>query len=115
MTLCHRLAELGVYHSDGPGRPRLYGSYEEALVAKRHLARRAQAERRARIREARQNGEDSPIFARGRKPLYTTKLEAMEAKRQQDKLASQCYKDRLQMALEELRQRLIESGTVVDQ
>ena len=109
MTLCQRLAELGVYHSDGPGRPRLYGSYEEALVAKRHLARRAQAERRARIREARQNGEDSPIFARGRKPLYTTKLEAMEAKRQQDKQASQRFKERVGMALEELRQRLLEN------
>ena len=107
MTLCQRLAELGVYHSDGPGRPRLSGSYEEALVAKRHLARRAQAERRARIREARQNGEDSPIFARGRKPLYTTRLEAMEAKRQQDKQASQRFTERVEMALEELRQRLL--------
>ena len=106
MTLCQRLAELGVYHSDGPGRPSLYHSYEEALVAKRHMARNAQQERRAKIRKARLRGEDSPIFARGRKPLHTM-LEAMEAKRQQDKLASQRYKERLQMALEELRQRLL--------
>ena len=80
MTLCQRLAELGVYHSDGPGKPSLYHSYEEALVAKRHMARRAQQERRAKIREARLRGEDSPIFTRGRKPLYMTRLEAMEAK-----------------------------------
>ena len=109
MTLCQRLAELGVYHSDGPGRLRLYGSYEEALVAKRHLARRAQAERRARIRGASQNGEDSQIFARGRKPLYTTKLEALEAKRQQGKQANQRFKERVEMALEELRQRLLDN------
>jgi hypothetical protein len=110
MALCQRLAELGVYHSDGPGRPSLYHSYEEALVAKRHMARRAQQERRAKIKEARLRGEDSPIFTRGRKPLYTTKLEAMEAKRQQDKLASQRYKERLELALEELRQRLLENN-----
>ena len=107
MTLCQRLTELGVYHSDGPGRPSLYHSYEEALVAKRHMARKAQCERRARIRDALLRGEDLPIFKRGRKPLYATKLEALEAKRQQDKLASQRYKERLQMALEELRQRLL--------
>jgi hypothetical protein len=111
MTLCQRLAELGVYHSDGPGRPSLYDSYEEALVAKRHMARKAQNERRARIRDARLRGEDLPIFARGRKPLYATKLEALEAKRQQDKLASQRYKERLQMALKELTQRLLEKQT----
>ena len=111
MTLCQRLAELGVYHGDGPGRPSLYHSYEEALVAKRHMARKAQNERRARIRDARLRGEDLPIFTRGRKPLYATRLEAIEAKRQQDKLASQRYKERLQMALEELRQRLLENNS----
>ena len=74
------------------------------------MARRAQQERRAKIREARLRGEDSSIFARGRRPLYTTKLEAMDAKRQQDKLASQRYKERLKLALEELRQRLLENN-----
>ena len=106
MTLCQRLTELGVYHSDGPGKPSLYHSYEEALVAKRHMARKAQNERRARIRDARLRGEDLPIFTRGRRPLYATKLEAMEAKRQQDKLASQRYRERMEMSQEELRQRL---------
>ena len=106
MTLCQRLTELGVYHSDGPGRPSLYHSYEEALIAKRHMARKAQNERRARIRDARLRGEDLPIFARGRKPLYATKLEAIEAKRQQDKLASQRYKERVEKALEVVMLRL---------
>ena len=114
MTLCQKLVELGVYHSDGPGRPSLYNSYEEALIAKRHMARNAQQQRRARIREAKLRGEDSPIFTRGRKPLYTTRLEAMEAKRQHDKLASQRYKERLKLALEELRHRLLEK-TILEQ
>ena len=111
MTLCQRRAELGVYHSDGPGKPSLHNSYEEALVAQRRMGKRAQQERRAKIREARLRGEDSPIFARGRKPLYMTRLEAMEAKRQQDKLASQRYKERVEKALEELRQRLLENNS----
>ena len=111
MTRRQRLTELGVYHSDGPGRPSLCHSYEEALVAKRHMARKAQNERRARIRDARLRGEDLPIFKRGRKPLYATKLEALEAKRQQDKLASQRYKERVEKALDELRQRLLENNS----
>ena len=78
MTLCQRLAELGVYHSDGPGRPRLYGSYEEALVAKRHLARRAQAERRARVRDARQNGEPTCSL------LHTWKREEEEEEEEEE-------------------------------
>jgi len=72
------------------------------------MARKAQSERRSRIRDAMLRGEDFPIFKRGRKPLYTTKLEALEAKRQQDKLASQRYKERLKLALEELRHRRLE-------
>ena len=80
MTLCQKLVELGVYHSDGPGRPRLYDSSEESQNCKRLIARSNQLMRRAKIRMAKLNGEPSPTFPLGRRPLYPTKAEAKEAK-----------------------------------
>jgi len=102
MTLCQKLVELGVYHSDGPGRPRLYDSSEESQNCKRLIARSNQLMRRAKIRMAKLNGEPSPTFPLGRRPLYPSKAEAKEAKRLQDKLSSQRYKARLLQAVQAL-------------
>ena len=102
MTLCQRLVDLGVYHSDGPGRPRLYDSSEESQLRKRLVTRANQTLRRAKLREAKLRGEAQPTFPRGRRPLYTTRAEAQEAKRLQDKQASQRYKERLAQALQAL-------------
>ena len=101
MTLCQRLVDLGVYHSDGPGRPRLYDS-SESQYRKRLATRTNQAIRRAMIKDAKLRGETPPSFPRGRRPLCATIVEAQEAKRLQDKQASQRYKKRLAQALQAL-------------
>ena len=100
-SVCQRLVDLGVYASSGPGRPSLYTS-EEAQRVKKSRLRSLQIERRALCRSARQRGEPRPTFKRGRRPLYSTRDEAIAAKRLQDKEARIRFKARLLQALDNL-------------
>ena len=100
--MCQRLVDLGVYASNGPGRPSLYASSEEAEQAKKSRLRSLQIERRALCRSARQRGEPRPTFKRGRRPLYHSKEEAIAVKRLQDKQARDRFKARLLQALDAL-------------
>ena len=99
--MCQRLVDLGVYTSNGPGRPRLYSS-EEARRVKKSRLRSLQIERRALCRSARQRGEPRPTFKQGRRPLYPNREEALAAKRAQDKEARDRFKARLLQALDNL-------------
>ena len=98
-SVCQRLVDLGVYASNGPGRPSLYTS-EEAQRVKKSRLRSLQIERRALCRRARQRGEPRPTL--GRRPLYHSKEEAIAVKRLQDKQARGRFKARLLQALDNL-------------
>ena len=100
-SVCQRLVDLGVYASNGPGRPSLY-TFEEAQRVKKSRLRSLQIERRALCRNARQRGEPRPTFKRGRRPLYSTREEALAAKQLQDKEARVRFKARLLQALDTL-------------
>ena len=109
-TLCRKLVDLGVYTSSGPGRPSLYDSLEEAREAKRSRLRNLQIARRAIYHAAMLRGEEPPKLKRGRKPMYTSKAEAIAAKRAQDKISKERYNARLLKAIDKLA-RINQSST----
>ena len=117
-TLCQKLVDLGVYKSNGPGRPSLplvYASLEEAKEAKRAYLRTLQATRREIRRSAILRGDSPPIFKRGRKPRYTSKAEATAAKRAQDKISKERYHARVLEAIDKLAaQQINHSSTESD-
>ena len=114
-TLCRKLVDLGVYTSSGPGKPSLYDSLEEAREAKRSRLRNLQIARRAIYHAAMLRGEEPPKLKRGRKPMYTSKAEAITAKRAQDKISKERYNARLLKAIDKLAaQQINQSSTESD-
>ena len=107
MTVCGALVELGLYTPKPRGRPPLYESPEEALRVKKAQMKAAQIARREATRQAKERGEEPPVFKRGRPPIYASKEEALQVQRAQNRA---CRKQYFQRVEEVVREALRERG-----
>ena len=96
MTVYGALVELGIHTPAKPGRRAIHKSPEEALRVQKDQMKAAQIARKQAAREAKERGEDPPVFKRGHPSIYASKEEALAAQRARQRVCSKLYVQRME-------------------